>query len=244
MKMKKKNTITARLIALIKFGIKLLLIYTTFTAFIILFFRIIPLPVSAFVYSNIDEPFKSLFTSGNTENETVAIDKISRYAVLAVIASEDQRFFDHFGFDFEQIEKAMKENVHRKRIRGASTITMQVAKNMFLWSWKSFVRKGFEAYYTVLLELLWSKEGIIETYLNIAEMGKGIYGIQAASKIYYRKDAENLSVAEAAMLAVVLPNPKKRDPRKPSRYLIRRRNEIIEQMNLLGGINFIKKEID
>ena len=239
--MKKKDTFTTKLITLVKFGFKLFLLYTSFSIFYIIFFRFVHLPTSAFIYSKTENPFRSLFINSDIKHDPVSLSKISRYAVIAVIASEDQRFFEHFGFDFQQIEKAMKENSHRKRIRGASTITMQVAKNMFLWSRKNFIRKGLEAYYTILLELLWSKKRIVEEYLNIAEMGQGIYGVQAAASIYYRKDAEKLSINEAATLAAVLPNPMKRDPRKPGSYLIRRRGEIVEQINLLGGINFLKR---
>lgn len=228
----------------IRFGFKLILIYSAFTAFIMLFFRFVHLPATAFIYSNIQNPVTSLVSSNDIKHKPVSINKMSRYAVLAVVASEDQLFFEHFGFDIEQIEKAMKENTRRKRIRGASTITMQVAKNMFLWSGKSFIRKGLEAYYTLMLEIFWSKKRIVEVYLNIAEMGREVYGVQAASEIYYRKNAARLTITEAATLAAVLPNPKKRNPQKPSAYLIGRRARIAQQMNLIGGLNFLKQYLD
>jgi monofunctional biosynthetic peptidoglycan transglycosylase len=233
-----------RIFAIFKFGIKLFLIYTAFVIFLIIFFRFIHPPVSAFIYSNNENPIVSLFSFDDVKHKPVSINKISRYSVLAVVASEDQLFFEHFGFDFEQIEKAMKENTRRKRIRGASTISMQLAKNMFLWPGKNFIRKGFEAYYTVLLEIFWSKERIVGEYLNLAEMGKGIYGVQAASKIYFNKNAVKLNPDEAAYLAAVLPNPKKRDPRKPSRYLLSRKSTIMQQMNLIGGLEMLKKYIN
>ncbi len=127
---------------------------------------------------------------------------------------EDQRFFEHFGFDFEQIEKAIKENERKKRNRGSSTITMQVAKNLFLFPSKVFFRKVLEAYYTILIECFWSKKRIIEIYLNIAEMGNSIYGAYAASMFYYKKEPSRLNRLEAAMFADILPNPKKRNPVK------------------------------
>ena len=225
---------------IIKFIIKLLLLYTAINVFVILFFRFLLPPVSAYIYINTDENLQSLFTLNDIRQILVALDKISDNTILAVVASEDQRFFEHFGFDFQQIEKAMKENVVRKRIRGASTISMQTARNMFLWSGKNFLRKAIEAYYTLLLELCWSKSRIIEVYLNIAEMGNGIYGVGAASRIYFGKSPLKLTPSEAASLAAVLPNPKKRDPRKPSSYLLKRKSQILEQMNLLGGTRILK----
>ncbi len=226
----------------IKFLASLFALYTAFSVFIILFFSIIDPPVSAFINSKSD-PFLGLISFSDVKQKSVSVQNVSKYVALAVIASEDQRFFEHFGFDFDQIEKAMKENEHRKRIRGASTVSMQVAKNMFLWSGKNIIRKGFEAYYTLMLELLWSKERIIEVYLNIAEMGNEIYGIEAASKIYYRKPSIKLNQTEAATIIAVLPNPTKRDPRKPSRYLIHRRDNILQQMNSIGGVNILKEYI-
>ena len=226
----------------IKFLASLFALYTAFSVFIILFFRIIDPPVSAFINSKTD-PFFGLFSFSDVNQKFVPVQKVSKYAALAVIASEDQKFFEHFGFDFDQIEKAMKENEHRKRIRGASTVSMQVAKNMFLWSGKNILRKGFEAYYTLMLELLWSKERIIEVYLNIAEMGNEIYGIEAASKIYYGKPSIKLNQIEAATIIAVLPNPTKRDPRKPSGYLIHRRDNILQQMNSIGGVDILSEYI-
>lgn len=212
--------------------------------FLIFFFRFIDPASTSFIYQNSKGLITPLFSSSDIKYDPINIRKVSYYIPLAVIASEDQKFFEHFGFDFEQIEKAMKENEYRKRKRGASTITMQVAKNLFLWSERNIIRKGFEAYFTLLIELLWSKERIIETHINIAEMGVGIYGVQAASKIFYKKGPEKISILEAATLAAVLPNPKKRNPSKPSRYVIARRGEIIRQMNLMGGISYLKQNLD
>lgn len=240
----KNKSFLSRILAPFKFGIKLILLYTVFSIFFILFFRFILPPTSAFIYSNIEEPVNSLISTNDIKYKPVPLSKISLNAPLAVIASEDQLFFEHYGFDFEQIEKALKENSRRKRIRGASTISMQVAKNLFLWSDKNFIRKGLEVYYTLLIETLWSKKRIIEVYLNIAEMGKGIYGVQAASEIYYRRDAFKLNMAQSAALAAVLPRPKVRNPKRPSSYLIRRTSDIIRQMNMIGGTYFVRQNLE
>lgn len=218
-------------------------IYTALVLFSLLFFRIIDPPITAFIYSNSD-PLSGLISITDIEIKPVSLGNMSKYVPLAIIASEDQTFFEHFGFDFKQIEKAMKENKYRRRARGASTLSMQLAKNLFLWDGRIIIRKGLEAYFTLLLELVWSKERIIETYCNVAEMGKGVFGVEAASEKYYKKKAIKLNIVEAATIAAILPNPKKRDPRRPSNYLIRRRNHIVEQMNLVGGTKFLKENIN
>ena len=167
-------------------------------------------------------------------------DEISKKFALAVIASEDQNFPFHFGFDFNQIDKAFKEKNKRGRLRGASTITQQVAKNLFLWEGKSFLRKGFEAYYTILIEFFCSKKRIIEIYVNIAEMGDNIFGIGMTSKIYLKKSPAKLTDQESALIAAVLPNPKKYSVKYPSAYVKERQEWILEQMRLLGGVSYIK----
>lgn len=225
------------------FIVKYISLYTAWVIFILLSFRFINPASTAFIYSNIKNSLTTLLSNKDINYKPVSLNQMSIYAPLAVIASEDQRFFEHFGFDFVQIEKAMKENEHRKRIRGASTITMQVAKNLFLFPSKNFIRKALEAYYTLLIEILWSKSRIIEVYLNVAEMGKGIYGINSASKFYYKKPPLKLTMLESATIAAILPNPKKRNPNRPSGYLIGRRLKIMEQMNLIGGVNFIKQNL-
>ena len=138
------------------------------------------------------------------------------------------------------IEKAIKQFEKGRRLRGASTITQQVAKNLFLWEGQNFVRKGIEVYYTILIEYLWSKERILEVYLNIAEMGKGVFGVGAASIIYYRKIPAHLTKSESAIIAAVLPNPKRYSIEHPSSYIRSRQEWIMNQMDLLGGISYIK----
>lgn len=167
-------------------------------------------------------------------------DDISPEMQIAIIAAEDQNFPNHFGFDFDQIEKAIEQHNRGKRLRGASTITQQVAKNLFLWEGKSFIRKGVEAYFTVLIELLWSKKRILEVYLNIAELGDLIFGVEAASIIYFNKTANKLSRSQSALLAATLPNPLRYSASHPSDYILRRQHWIMQQMNALGGKNYLK----
>lgn len=167
-------------------------------------------------------------------------DDISKEIALAVVASEDQNFPTHFGFDLEQIGKAFKEKNKRGSLRGASTITQQVAKNLFLWEGKNFIRKAFEAYYTILIEVFWSKRRIMEIYINIAEMGDNIFGAGMASKIYFNKLPIKLTKQESASIVAVLPNPKRFSVANPSAYVRKRQAWILEQMRLLGGISYIK----
>ena len=164
---------------------------------------------------------------------------ISKTVALAVVAAEDQSFKTHFGFDFEQINKAFEQSKVRGRLRGASTITQQVAKNLFLWEGRSFIRKGFEAYYTLLIELIWSKKRILEMYLNIAEMGDNVFGVGEASKIYFNKLPKQLTLRESVSIAATLPNPKRYSVLHPSNYIIRRQEWILNQINLLGGTSYL-----
>jgi monofunctional biosynthetic peptidoglycan transglycosylase len=165
--------------------------------------------------------------------------RISRQLPLAVVASEDQRFPLHNGFDFKQIQKALDDAERGRRSRGASTITQQVAKNLFLWSGRSWLRKGLEAWYTVLIEWLWPKQRILEVYVNIAEFGRGIYGAEAAAQAFFRKPASQLSRGEAARLAAVLPSPRRMHAERPSGYVYRRQAQIERQMAALGGTAYL-----
>jgi|WetSurMetagenome_2_1015567.scaffolds.fasta_scaffold240576_2 monofunctional glycosyltransferase len=165
--------------------------------------------------------------------------RISKNAGLAVIASEDQNFPTHWGFDVESIQKALDAHDKGARLRGASTISQQVAKNVFLWSGRSFVRKGLEAYFTVLIEALWGKRRILEVYLNVAEMGDGVFGVEAASQRYFRKPAARLGPSESALIAAVLPNPIRFRVNRPSGYVEERRGWILGQMEQLGGTALI-----
>ena len=165
---------------------------------------------------------------------------ISPQMRLAVVAAEDQKFPRHWGFDLQSIEDAVQHKGARGRLRGASTITQQVARNLFLWQGRSFVRKGLEAYFTVLLELLWSKRRILEVYLNIAEFGEDAYGVDAATQTFFGTRPAELQAQEAALLAAVLPNPARLQVRKPSAYVRERAGWIEEQMAQLGGPAYLQ----
>lgn len=167
-------------------------------------------------------------------------DNINKEVALAVVASEDQAFPTHWGFDFDEIQDAIKENSTRKRPRGASTISQQVAKNVFLWNGRSYIRKGLEVYFTVLVELIWGKKRILEVYLNVAETGPMTFGVEAASQRYYGHPAETLSRNEAARMAAVLPNPRMFSISHPSSYIQRRTRQIARQMRYLGGQKYIR----
>jgi monofunctional biosynthetic peptidoglycan transglycosylase len=165
------------------------------------------------------------------------LSRISPFLQQAVLASEDQNFFRHRGFDWRQIEQAIEAHGEGRRLRGASTITMQVARNLYLWQGRSWLRKGLEAYYTVLIELLWPKERILEVYLNVAEMGRGIFGAEAAALHSFGRPASRLSRSEAALLAAALPNPRRWSPAHPTSYLLRRQAEILRQMERFEPAN-------
>lgn len=167
--------------------------------------------------------------------------QISPHAKVAVIASEDQKFPEHRGFDLESINDALEERERGRRVRGASTISQQVAKNLFLWPGQNWIRKGFEAYFTVLIETLWPKRRILEVYLNIAEFGSGVFGVGAASEVYFGKRAAQLTAPDAALLAAVLPNPKRLRVASPSRYVRSRQDFILGQMRGIGGVGLLNQ---
>jgi monofunctional biosynthetic peptidoglycan transglycosylase len=200
----------------------------------VILFRFVPVPFTPLMVIRCAEqlidgrPLKM-------SKDWTALEKMSPALPLAVIAAEDQRFEEHFGFDFDAIRKAQQYNErHRgKRIKGASTISQQTAKNLFLWPSRSYVRKGFEVYFTFLIELFWSKERIMEVYLNIIEMGEGIYGAEAAAQTFFHKPAARLSNREAALLAAVLPNPRKWSPVRPTAYIQRKAGRIVRFMGNL-----------
>ena len=178
----------------------------------------------------------SVVTGDGLHRDYITYEEMGPNIKLAVMAGEDQLFPDHNGFDIKSIKKAMKFNEkHPNRVRGASTISQQTAKNVFLWQKGGYFRKGLEVYFTFMIEKIWGKERILETYLNVAEMGKGIYGVQAAARHYFNKDAKNLSRQEAAMIAACLPNPVKYTVKPLSRYVANRSAILLRQMNNLEG---------
>jgi monofunctional biosynthetic peptidoglycan transglycosylase len=198
----------------------------------------------------VDPPFTitqlvSVFQGNGLTRDYVRFDEMSPAIKLAVIASEDQLFPDHDGFDIKAIKKAIKYNEkHPNRRRGASTISQQVAKNVFLWQGGGFIRKGLEAYFTFVIEKTWSKKRILQTYLNVAETGKGIFGVQAAARTYFNKDAKNLSRSEAAKIAASLPNPKLYTVKPISRKVMERYDDILRQMNNLQDDPDIQKLLE
>lgn len=168
----------------------------------------------------------------------VPIDQISSNLQTAVIASEDIHFLTHFGFDIEAIQKANELNKRGSKLHGASTITQQTAKNVFLWPGRDWIRKGMEAYFTLLIETFWSKQRIMEVYLNVIEMGDGVYGAEAASQKYFGINASQLNKQQSALIASVLPNPRKWHPNTPSSYIQRKKNRILNVMHKTGRIDF------
>ena len=176
------------------------------------------------------------------KKDWVSIEEISPNLQLAVVCSEDQNFLEHSGFDLDAIEKAVKHNKTHKRKRGASTISQQTAKNVFLYDGRNWIRKGFEVYFTFLSELFWSKERIIEVYLNVIEFGDGIYGAEAASQQFFKTSAKNLSRKQAALLAAVLPSPKRFSAKNPSAYVRKRQQWILGQMENFGELKFEEEE--
>jgi monofunctional biosynthetic peptidoglycan transglycosylase len=200
---------------------------------VLLLLRWLPPPTTAFM-------LQAKAPKSGLRYKWVPWKRISPYLPIAVVAAEDQKFPQHFGFDLESIGKAIHENQRRRRPRGASTITQQVAKNLFLWSGRSYLRKGLEAYLTVMIELTWPKRRILEVYLNIAQFGPGVFGVEAAGEAYFHRPASRLRRSDAAILAAVLPNPRMLKAAQPSAYVYERASEIREQMAQLGGPTYLK----
>jgi monofunctional biosynthetic peptidoglycan transglycosylase len=208
--------------------------------FFVIFFRFFPVPFTPLMLIRCAE---QLFSGEKLilKHDWVSIDEISKHLPLSVVCSEDQNFMKHSGFDLAAIERsveAAKDGV--KRVKGASTISQQTAKNLFLWPGRSWIRKGFEAYFTVLIEFFWNKERIMEVYLNSIEMGKGIYGAEAAAQQYWKTNAKNLTKSQAAAIAAILPNPRRYSANPPGPYVQSRINWIIGQMGQWGNLNLKK----
>lgn len=215
---------------LFKILFKLMLWFLGLTILWVVVYKYVPIPYTPLMAIRAmegDENYKR-------SHQWVSIDKISPNLQLAVICTEDQLFVYHKGFDKEAIQKAREHNREGKRLRGASTISQQTAKNVFLWPARSWFRKGLEAYFTFLIETLWSKERILEVYLNSIEMGKGVYGAEAASQYWFDKSASSLSQENAAAIAAILPNPRQYSAQPPSPYVARRMSWILRQMRNYG----------
>ncbi|MBN8692712.1 MAG: monofunctional biosynthetic peptidoglycan transglycosylase [Bacteroidetes bacterium] len=200
----------------------------------VIIFRWVPVPITPLmVIRSIEQKMDG--KKMKMEHDWVPLEEISPKLQLAVVCSEDQNYLKHFGFDWGAIEKAMKENEEGKRMRGASTITQQTAKNVFLWPGRSYIRKAFEVWFTLLIEIFWSKERIMEVYLNSIEMGDGVYGAEAAAQHWYKKKAIKLTKDDAAGIAAVLPNPRKYKANPPTNYITKRKVWIKQQMNYWGN---------
>lgn len=222
-----------------RFLVKLFLYFLGISIGLVILFKFVPVPFTPLMFIRSFEQI----SSGEKlvwKHDWVSIDEMSIHIQKAVIASEDGKFTSHNGFDVKAIEKAYENNQKGKRIKGGSTITQQTAKNVFLWPGRSYLRKGLEAYFTVLIEIVWGKERIMEVYLNSIEMGNGIYGIEAASQHWFKKSAKNLTKKEAAAIAAILPNPRKFKATNSSRYIERRKNNIHGQMRLYNKPDYKK----
>lgn len=172
------------------------------------------------------------------DKKWMSLDSISPFMVSAAVGGEDANFLNHSGFDFDAIENAMEKNMSGKSVRGGSTISQQVAKNVFLWPQRSFIRKGFEAYFTMLIEIFWSKKRIMEVYLNVIEMGDGIYGAEAAAQFYFHKSASKLTKNEASLITACYPNPRIYFPNKPSAFVLHKQSLILSNMNRIKKVKF------
>ncbi len=227
-------------VRLLKWFLVVLLAWLLLTATPVLLLRWLRPLTSALMLEAAAQAWAAQDHGYRTDFAWVSLEQISPHAAIAVIASEDQLFPFHAGFDFDSIREAVRESERGRRLRGASTISQQVAKNLFLWSRHSLVRKGLEAYFTVLIEALWPKERILEMYLNVAQFGNGVYGVQAAAERFWHKPARRLTSADAALLAAVLPNPLRLHADRPSRYVLSRRDWILDQMRMLGGPEYLR----
>ena len=226
-----------RILRIVKYGI--LLFFST-SILITLAYRFIPPPATPLMLIRVIEAL-SENKKPSIKKDWVSIGNISQNLQLAVIASEDNNFTEHFGVDLKAIEKAQKLNKRGRKMRGASTISQQTAKNTFLWPARTYVRKGLELYFTELIEICWGKKRIMEVYLNVIEMGEGIYGAEAASEYYFHKPARNLTASEAAAIAAVLPNPRRWHPDRPSQYISSKIGWIIHNMNNMERPEWWKK---
>lgn len=205
--------------------------------FSVVFFKFVPIPFTPLMVIRVIEnkwAGKEIYFSHDWE----PIENISTNLQKAVISSEDATFLTHSGFDFKAMKKAYKGNERGRKIKGGSTISQQTAKNVFLWQGRSYFRKGLEAYFTVLIELIWGKERIMEVYLNSIEMGNGVYGAQAATEHWFRKDASSLTPIQAAGIAAILPNPRKYSATSSSSYINNRKSKIVRLMRHMGKINY------
>lgn len=218
--------------------LRLGLIFIAASLGLVLLYRFVPVPATPLMIIRWVENAGTKAESNPIHKKWVPAASISKHAFQAVYTAEDQLFQEHRGFDWQSMKRAWESNKQGKKIRGGSTISQQTAKNVFLWPKRSYLRKALEAYFTALIELFWSKERILEVYLNVVEMGPGIYGIEAASNHYYTKSASMLARQEAARIAAILPNPRSYSVKNPSPYIQKRQAWILRQMTNLAQIPY------
>jgi monofunctional biosynthetic peptidoglycan transglycosylase len=211
-----------------------------FTVVQVLALRFIDPPFSSFMAIRAAEAWREGDFDFRIAYDWRDLDEMAPHVPVALVAAEDQRFAEHYGFDLKAIDKALESNARGRKVRGGSTISQQTAKNLFLWSGRSWVRKGIEAWYTLLIEALWPKRRILEVYANVAEFGDGVYGAQAAGRTYFGRDASRLSASQAARLAAVLPSPKRYSAARPGPYVKRRTRAIQRQMRQIGGASYLR----
>ena len=211
----------------------IVLLFFGSTIFFVVLYRFVPVPLTPLMIIRCAQQV-SRGEKIRLKHHWVPLEEMSKYLPVAVMASEDQRFLQHHGFDVVEIQNAIEERQSGKRLRGGSTISQQTAKNVFLWPRSSWVRKGFETYFTVLIELCWNKERIMEVYLNSIEMGDGIYGAEAVAQQHFSRPAKKLSPANCALVAATLPNPLKYSSKNPSRHVLKRQTAIMRQMKHIG----------
>jgi monofunctional glycosyltransferase len=221
-------------------GIRLVLTMFLLSVVWVLVYRWLPPPATLHMITRRADAGKENRPDKYIKYRYVPLEEISAQVPLAVIAAEDQLFMTHNGFDFKAMQGAFEKNLESKRLAGGSTISQQVAKNVFLWHGRSYLRKAVEAYFTFLIELLWGKGRIMEVYLNIAEMGPRLFGIEAAAQAYFGKPAAQLSPQQAALIAAVLPNPVRFSVKQPSGYILKKRRWIQKNMRQLGGTAHVK----
>lgn len=226
-----KKSLGKRVMGFIKW---VLAIFLSSSILAVVLYRFVPVPLTPLMVIRCVQQAKE-GKSIKLHHSWTPLEQMSPDMPVAVMASEDQRFLIHNGIDGKAIEQAAKDNKKRKKPRGGSTITQQTAKNVFLWPNPTWVRKGFETYFTILIELFWSKQRIMEVYLNSIEMGDGIYGVKAVAKDHFGKSPSQLTRSECALIAASLPNPLKRDSKNPSSYMQKRKKQILHQMNYVGS---------
>ena len=221
------------------FVFKTLLWFFGISVFLVILFKFVPVPFTPLMIIRSIEQ-KLAGKEMTCSHDWISIDEMSKNFPKAVLASEDGNFIKHNGFDFKAMQKAFKNNNRGRKLKGGSTISQQTAKNVFLWQGRSYIRKGFEAYFTFLIELIWGKKRIMEVYLNSIEMGDGVYGVQAASQHWYGKNAADVTQIQAAGIAAILPNPRKYKALNSSNYINLRKAKIVRVMRRVGKIVYDK----